>query len=95
MVARGGAVQTILESIGDSKSSMQWRAPGGSDGTAQTPAAPGAGHGRAGRGPGGKSHSDLPVQADARVSRIAPNFAAAPSDSRFGQTEGLGDSAIR
>ena len=31
----------------------------------------------------------------ARVVRIAPNRAAAPRDSRFGQNELLGDSAIR
>ena len=31
----------------------------------------------------------------ARVVRIAPNRAAAPRDSRFGQNERLGDSAIR
>ena len=30
-----------------------------------------------------------------RVGRIAPNRAAAPRDSRFGQNERLGDSAIR
>ena len=30
-----------------------------------------------------------------RVVRIAPNRAAAPRDSRFGQNERLGDSAIR
>ena len=34
----------------------------------------------------------LPVP---RVVRIAPNRAAAPRDSRFGQNERLGDSAIR
>ena len=33
--------------------------------------------------------------AGCRVVRIAPNRAAAPRDSRFGQNERLGDSAIR
>ena len=37
----------------------------------------------------------FPVAAVARVVRIAPNRAAAPRDSRFGQNERLGDSAIR
>ena len=46
------------------------------------------------------SRIDWPIpevycRAAVRVVRIAPNRAAAPRDSRFGQNERLGDSAIR
>ena len=39
---------------------------------------------------------DVPDRAlTARIGRITPNRAAAPRDSRFGQNERPGDSAIR